>query len=92
MKTKRFTAMAAMAVAAMLSVGCSHDDGGSSMQGGSSASGKPLEGNPHATTGPSAGYPQSDANGYHPLTDDTKTPNGASQYRPADPNSVQPNH
>ena len=75
-----FAVTAAACLAAALTVGCSH--GQCSMCSSNSA--KPVEGNPGATTAPSAGYDTSDPNHYHPLTDDTK------QYRPAPANAVQP--
>ena len=57
----------------------------SGMNSGMSNGGQPLEGNPGATTGPTAGYPQSDPSGYHPLSDDTN------RYHPAQSGNVQPN-
>ena len=54
------------------------------MSNGMSDGGKPLEGNPGATTGPSAGYPKSDSSGYHPASDDVN------RYHPADPAAIQP--
>ncbi len=89
----RKTVLMAACLAAAAVVGCKHDTGssattsgdGPSMTPSSSASGgKPLEGNPGATTNQSSGYPQSDPGAYHPQTDDTQ------QYHPAPPSTVQP--
>ncbi len=90
------TTVLATCLAAGFSVGCMHDKGssastssgnGPSMSNGNGSSpdtGKPLEGNPGATTNQASGYPQSDPGAYHPQTDDTK------QYHPADPAAIQP--
>ena len=88
---KHFT-VAAAGLALGVAVGCSHDRDaapgpntrGPSMSGSSTGGGKPLEGNPGATTNQASGYPQSDPGAYHPQTDDTK------QYHPAPPSAVQP--
>ena len=93
----RTTVLAAACLASALAVGCSHDQDssstppmkssttmGPSMRGDGSSTGRPLEGNPGATTNQTSGYPASDAGGFHPQTDDTR------QYRPAPPAAVQP--
>ena len=88
--TKHLRATAALACLALAAtVGCSHDSGGTqgpNTNGPSMSGGKPLEGNPGATTNQASGYPQSDPGAYHPQTDDTK------QYHPAPPASVQPSN
>ena len=82
----------ALALTAVAIVGCGHDSdhGGSGMSTGMQSGDKPVEGNPRATTGPAAGYPQSDTSDYHPLTDDTRNQNGSGQYHPAPMGTVQP--
>ena len=54
------------------------------MDSSTTSMGKPMVGNPGATTGPAVGYPRSDTGDYHPQTDDTH------QYHPAPASADQP--